>query len=761
MGLAASQARLLTITARLADNELRSQTINNAKMRLATQSAQASDEYVTALNNAQLMFANTSDNGLSQQQALTFNSLTQYSQYNNQYGLVNSGGQILVSEKEAEIFNDNKNNLEGFLKAHNIEWDTTYFDQEGLKDKLTSFYGTDPVNDYYGYIGQLFNHMGDTSLKDLYLEATSEDASIEKLNYDKVTTDYYNAIISMSRELYPQFRSEIMGTGTDQVNEAALYEAIGNLSTIEELQYELIAGDYLAIIDDSIDGGGKFAMHNVSKYLNSDSEDYIRAMLFGIMTTNMDGTDYYGVAQPLSTDVTSLEGTYTGISTTSIPNIKLEEQPYNTGAKQYKFGDFIIQVGVDILSPVQSYDYPDPNGNTENDIAFTYQTILEQNQTIIYYNPSNSSGHSTTSYNYSASYNGQTIDSSGLKLGNVPFDLSDPSSVENILSNIVVDYTKTQNRTETPTTVAEGKIYFNYTNRYPGSTDPNDYSICKVEIPKDSANEKNEFFKTVAKEYFSMVFDNIDNFNSTAFDAREGNTSPYFTSLADDLAFYGLSMLPVTDSDLIDLSACDNSVLIDYDKLLHDTVSIDDGKVNLPIALDSDKLTPAMRSVLATYMVERMVDILGEPKFCWVDKSSNPTDNPDSKAQWYTNLFNRMQKGYKVLENGLASSKEWIEYALESGLVTMEQVDMSYNWTNLDYKSCANIFEETDNSTAVAKAEAKYNRAMNDIKQKDSFYDLQLKNIDTEHSTLQTEYDVIKNVISKNIERTMKFDQSA
>ena len=50
---------------------------------------------------------------------------------------------------------------------------------------------------------------------------------------------------------------------------------------------------------------------------------------------------------------------------------------------------------------------------------------------------------------------------------------------------------------------------------------------------------------------------------------------------------------------------------------------------------------------------------------------------------------------------------------------------------------------------------------MNDIKQKDSMYDLQLKNIDTEHTSLQTEYDVIKGVINKNIERTMKFNQSA
>ena len=50
---------------------------------------------------------------------------------------------------------------------------------------------------------------------------------------------------------------------------------------------------------------------------------------------------------------------------------------------------------------------------------------------------------------------------------------------------------------------------------------------------------------------------------------------------------------------------------------------------------------------------------------------------------------------------------------------------------------------------------------MNDIKRKDNMFDMELKNIDTEHNALQTEYDVIKGVIAKNIERTMKFDQSA
>ena len=35
-------------------------------------------------------------------------------------------------------------------------------------------------------------------------------------------------------------------------------------------------------------------------------------------------------------------------------------------------------------------------------------------------------------------------------------------------------------------------------------------------------------------------------------------------------------------------------------------------------------------------------------------------------------------------------------------------------------------------------------------------FDIELKNIDTEHNSLQTEYDSVKSVISKNIERSFK-----
>ena len=129
MGMAASQARLLTITARLADNELKSQSINNAKMRLATQSSQASEKYINALNEANLMFSNYDASGSEQSQLLTFNALTAFSSYNNQYGLVNAAGQLLVSESEAKIFEAAGGNLNDYLQAHGLVYDTTYFKQ--------------------------------------------------------------------------------------------------------------------------------------------------------------------------------------------------------------------------------------------------------------------------------------------------------------------------------------------------------------------------------------------------------------------------------------------------------------------------------------------------------------------------------------------------------------------------------------------------------------------------------------------------------
>ena len=58
MGMAASQARLLTITARIHDVEYQAQSIQNAKIQLATQSDEVYQEYLNALDATTLTLKN-------------------------------------------------------------------------------------------------------------------------------------------------------------------------------------------------------------------------------------------------------------------------------------------------------------------------------------------------------------------------------------------------------------------------------------------------------------------------------------------------------------------------------------------------------------------------------------------------------------------------------------------------------------------------------------------------------------------------------
>lgn len=71
MGLAASQARLLTLTSRLSSIELKQQMIANAKILLANDSEEVSTKYTKALNNQTLLMADGTN-----EVELTYSNLT-------------------------------------------------------------------------------------------------------------------------------------------------------------------------------------------------------------------------------------------------------------------------------------------------------------------------------------------------------------------------------------------------------------------------------------------------------------------------------------------------------------------------------------------------------------------------------------------------------------------------------------------------------------------------------------------------------------
>lgn len=119
----------------------------------------------------------------------------------------------------------------------------------------------------------------------------------------------------------------------------------------------------------------------------------------------------------------------------------------------------------------------------------------------------------------------------------------------------------------------------------------------------------------------------------------------------------------------------------------------------------------------------------------------------------------------------LFKSDDWLQFALEHGMVSMVQAQYTnpsadsgkfpeltsegITWKSIIYTNASDIKSQED-EVAIALAEVKYKNAITEIENKDKKFDQDLKKLDTEHTAIQTEYDSIKEVISKNIDRSFK-----
>lgn len=723
MGMAASQARLLTITARLADNELRSQTINNAKMRLSTQSSQASENYINALNNATMKFSNYDVNGEAVSQNLTFNALTAYSSYNTQYGLANASGQLLVSESEAAMFKNAGGNLNKYLQAHGLEYTTTYFENIGAMK-----------NDAYP---TPFNNISVEDLKSYYEQYSSFESSLELQNFQSSYKAFIKETANLNKAVSTALKSYLVNSPVDTLN----LGLDGDNITV---------GNTYTITSSSID-----AFKNAFKGTNSNNYNIVKLKNEGLIS---------------ETDYKSLEA--------KINNIKYSSRTMHNADGTDTTVNGIQRADAIDLSAAEDTTAGTITYTIDGDVKIVVDKSTGKVKSCEYTTGGQTASESETN-SRTLGYAGEekSIDDAIKKENGVSFkdfvnNLYYTETVDSETSNSFFSLTG-DGTEESPYQAFEGGIY--------NSTDASEVKKYYNDLADDIINS---IMNSVNKEKFAQIL--IDK-------AGKSNDGKYneLKDMGIDLKAYipGLENVTLAQQLTNYQTAKDTFLDTIFDgesknQVVEDLQSnkvisyIDENGNEQKVTVTPENLTDidfilqylkqsnltqsnSFNTIIKQHIVETMIENNGTPKYAWVDSNDTSNkDNADTKAQWYTNLFKRMQQGYKAIENGLASSSQWMEYALESGIVTLEQVDKSYNWNSLDYKSCTKITEETDDA-AVTKAEAEYNRAMNDIEAKDNIYDIELKNIDTEHTSLQTEYDVIKGVISKNIDRTFKFNQSA
>lgn len=727
MGMAASQARLLSITSRMSDNELRSQLINNAKMRLTTDSSKASEKYLAALNEAQMMFSNYDTAGNSQYQQLTFSNLTSYSAYNNQYGLVNKSGQLLISENDASKYTEaldkakadpdvdvndpdsvNSKALEEFLKSYGLEKTTTYFDNS----EITSI---------------------DPNIKKIYEGDMEFEYGVDAKGMpkaDRISGIHYGYDESLKTKDYGIYKSLLDDYSSAKQNWKAVSKQ-AEQAYVKNLPST--GGDYEKVYQNAIEWSNSLEPQyddkgNITGYKVGDN-------VYDVGTEVDKAKDFLGYMKQFYTNVGSKWLDKDGVN-----------KPFHDTMEWYFSLESLMNSGNPTYSkPTQAYvrdGYTptltavykkDANNNDTNEIDYYVYTISTADQV-----------------NYPTSdtvYPDQKwTDADGNEITVPVKEIQEQKiSEEEFVQSIADMYRFFQ---------AEVLSQLN-------PEDPTFRDMYKQQAGKNKTGDEKTTAEKQAGEKYDNAFTNYKNASKNLslfiFGKDVGNSTQY--DKLDDMEWIlygdwknpndpseGRTNQPVGPTTAIDTSEGG----ITYDL----TFAIDNSlkKEDLPYRAN-------FQVVKDIYLSEKMIEKYGAPKYTWIDKN-NPDENAEKKAAWYTNLFNRINEGgYQALETGLAHSAEWIKFALESGLVSMEQVDVKKQWISTMYSNCSNI-TESQVDVDITVAEAEYNKTMNEIEAKDKRYDIELKNIDTEHQSLQTEYETIKSVIDKNVERNFKMFQA-
>lgn len=119
MGMAASQARLLSITARLSNNEMEQQSIAYSKQRLSDSSQQINDAYLDALSKTKYQVLTGYNNSEACYADLSYNQITGLNTVacGKQYLVKDKDGKVLVSSAVAKQFKETNGDFNRFLNG--------------------------------------------------------------------------------------------------------------------------------------------------------------------------------------------------------------------------------------------------------------------------------------------------------------------------------------------------------------------------------------------------------------------------------------------------------------------------------------------------------------------------------------------------------------------------------------------------------------------------------------------------------------------
>ncbi len=673
MGMSASQARLLYLTAQLNNLSLKGQSVSDAKTRLAMDTEAIQEKYIKALNSSRL-FLNTniftSDGSYTQSEYITLANL-------KSQGLMVSDGSSILGYSMQKVATGEKETVQ-------IGWEPDY---------TKPIYPTKEV-EKSGFEEPSATASGDVSKMQAIVDSLG-------LTEDDLAVQSYTTTINGEEK---------------ELNAIVIKSQQGFEAIYELLQNEAVAGT----LDNALQQNYAFDIDYVdmSQY-TSTGIPFFQGVFDGngVTITGLNGTqglfrDVYGTVKNVNiagavisaeTDAIGAVAGYLGdgglIENCNVTNLDLT---CNLENKEYSSGYDSERCGV---GGIVGYN----NGSIRN-------TSVQGSIKV---------PNADESFGYIGGFVGANINPA----------YGDPDNViENCYSDVNIS-------------LGVGEDYSNSINGFIGDdTYETIISNC-ISLGSITTAGGSPINGSDLANWGPVIESNVENL--IALDTRNNNDVLYWESTENPTFSNGSRTQPESIANAQETLPDGSTV---YTWLNPGAAGYDDqaqysAKANdLPVL----NLTALQASGLTQDGVELVPDTDAEP----IGYQQKPL---------YTEVD--VYETKLVEDPGFSISSLALEQGLRSGAYTLVkesdgETTQSVSINGLFYEtvalsSCSMITDETEQA-AIDKAEAEYNKSMQEIQAKDKRYELDQKKIDTQYNAYLAEEESIKSVLNKNVERSFK-----
>ena len=342
MGMAATQARLLTITARMHDIEYQAQALQNAKVQLSTQSDQVYQEYLEALDATTLTVLEMDSAGNKNLVAATFNNLcgsgkVQAANGKN-YALFDKRGRLIVEDKIAKGYKDFQDSDMKHLGAEGFAMYMLGIRKEnageGNQKNSTSDYGVeDAIVNAYGSISDTCSDKlidAQNKVMSILKEVTDNDITMSEPKHVFDHNDFDSVATDEQKESYNNALNNFIYLMFQEQSEEVFNKALDNCKKVNNNEYDYDLMNYYINIYNQIQTAGSCV--SISMFddpLNGESNaandsEWLQAMVqSGVIRIDIanvnkkNGAVTFGATSPSSDDAISYTTT-TNIDKTAL-----------------------------------------------------------------------------------------------------------------------------------------------------------------------------------------------------------------------------------------------------------------------------------------------------------------------------------------------------------------------------------------------------------------------------------------------------------